>query len=153
MGIAHLVVVANTHGYAGPVRTLLGRGTSGGVARVDVPAGRHPRHPDAGGDLEAPAPEAHRVAERRGGADRLEGGDGVGIGIVGTPVVRQLPNEGVAGLLMLEECHIAVHTFPARQLVLLDVLVLETHDAEKALDVFARRLGAREIRSELRARG
>jgi len=77
----------------------------------------------------------------------------VGIGIVGAPLVRQLPNEGIAGLLMLEECHIAVHTFPARQLLLLDVLVLETHDAGKALDVFARRLGAREIRSELRTRG
>lgn len=77
----------------------------------------------------------------------------VGIGIVGTPVVRQLPTEGVAGLLMLEECHIAVHTFPARQLLLLDVLVLERHDAGKALEVFARRLGAREIRSELRTRG
>lgn len=34
------VVVANTHGYASPVRTLLGRGTSGGMARVDVPADR-----------------------------------------------------------------------------------------------------------------
>ena len=34
------VVVANTHGYASPLRTLLGRGTSGGVARVDVPADR-----------------------------------------------------------------------------------------------------------------
>ncbi|KRF34828.1 hypothetical protein [Nocardioides sp. Soil805] len=34
------VVVANTHGYAGPLRTLLGRGTTGGLARVDVPADR-----------------------------------------------------------------------------------------------------------------
>lgn len=34
------VVVGNTHGYASPLRTLLGRGTSGGMARVDVPADR-----------------------------------------------------------------------------------------------------------------
>jgi hypothetical protein len=34
------VVVANTHGYASPARTLLGRGTSGGMTRVDVPADR-----------------------------------------------------------------------------------------------------------------
>ena len=96
----------------------------------------------------------------RGGQD-TEGGEAIPPSFTGEAplpipwgeLVRQLPNEGVAGLLMLEECHIAVHTFPARQLVLLDVLVLETHDAEKALDVFARRLGAREIRSELRARG
>ena len=77
----------------------------------------------------------------------------VGIGIVGTPIVRQLPNDSIAGLLMLEECHIAVHTMPDRGLLLLDVLILATHDASKALDVFARRLGAREIRSELRERG
>lgn len=33
------VVVENNHGYAGPTRTLLGRGTSPGLARVDVAAG------------------------------------------------------------------------------------------------------------------
>ena len=39
-GVGRGVVVSNTHGYAGPSRTLLGRGTSGGLARVDVPADR-----------------------------------------------------------------------------------------------------------------
>jgi hypothetical protein len=39
-GVGRGVVVANTHGYVGPSRTLLGRGTSGGLARVDVPADR-----------------------------------------------------------------------------------------------------------------
>jgi hypothetical protein len=34
------VVVENNHGYAGPLRTLLGRGTSAGLARVDVAGGR-----------------------------------------------------------------------------------------------------------------
>jgi hypothetical protein len=46
-----------------------------------------------------------------------------------------------------------VHTVPAGELLLLDVLALTTHDVGKALDVFARRVGAREIRSEVRARG
>jgi hypothetical protein len=39
-GLGSGVVVTNTHGYAGPLRTLLGRGTTGGLARVDVPADR-----------------------------------------------------------------------------------------------------------------
>jgi hypothetical protein len=37
--------------------------------------------------------------------------------------------------------------------MLLDVLALATHDARKALDVFARRVEATEIRSETRSRG
>ncbi len=69
------------------------------------------------------------------------------------PVVRQLPSDGLACLLLLDGCHISVHTFPDRQLMLLDVLALATHDARKALDVFARRMEATEIRSETRTRG
>jgi hypothetical protein len=37
--------------------------------------------------------------------------------------------------------------------MLLDVLSLATHDPKKALDVFARRVEATEIRSETRSRG
>lgn len=76
-----------------------------------------------------------------------------GFSVAGAPVVRQLPNDGVAGMFLLDGCHMSVHTFPERELLLLDVLSLATHDARKALDVFARRVTAREIRSELRVRG
>ena len=69
------------------------------------------------------------------------------------PVVRQLPSDGLACLLLLDGCHISVHTFPERRLMLLDVLALATHDTRKALDVFARRMEATEIRSETRMRG
>ena len=69
------------------------------------------------------------------------------------PVVRQLPSDGLSCMLLLEGCHISAHTFPERQLMLLDVLALATHDARKALDVFARRMEAKEIRSETRSRG
>ena len=41
----------------------------------------------------------------------------------------------------------------ARELLLLDILSLSTHDGLKALDVFSRRLAAREVRSEQRSRG
>lgn len=72
---------------------------------------------------------------------------------VGAPVVRQLADEGVAGWLQLDDCHMAVHAFPARELLLLDVLTNATHDARKALDVFARRIPARDVRTEQRQRG
>jgi S-adenosylmethionine/arginine decarboxylase-like enzyme len=71
----------------------------------------------------------------------------------GAPVMRTLPHDGVAGLFLLEGCHIAVHTFPAEELLLLDVLARATRDAQKAVDVFARRLTARAIHAETRARG
>ena len=71
----------------------------------------------------------------------------------GAPVMRTLPHDGVAGLFLLEGCHVAVHTYPQRELLLLDVLALATQDAQKAVDVFARRLGAREMRCERHARG
>lgn len=76
-----------------------------------------------------------------------------GFSAIGAPIVRQLPNDGVAGLFLLDGCHLSLHAFPDRELLLLDVLSLATHDGRKALDVFARRLTAREIRTEQRARG
>lgn len=76
-----------------------------------------------------------------------------GFTTVGAPVVRQLPSEDVAAVLLLEGCHIAVHAFPRRELLLLDVLALATSDPRKVLDVFARRLAPTHIRSESRARG
>jgi S-adenosylmethionine/arginine decarboxylase-like enzyme len=78
---------------------------------------------------------------------------GAGLTAVGAPAVRRLPDGGVAGVLLLECCHIAVHAVPSRQLLLLDVLVLATQDARKALDVFARRLTPRDVRSDTRGRG
>jgi S-adenosylmethionine decarboxylase len=71
----------------------------------------------------------------------------------GAPVVRVLPHDGVTGLFLLEGSHITVHTFPARGVLLLDVLAHASHDARKAVDVFARRIDAREVRSGQHARG
>jgi S-adenosylmethionine/arginine decarboxylase-like enzyme len=50
-------------------------------------------------------------------------------------------------------CHIIAHAFPGRELLVLDVLASPPHDAARAFDVFARRVPAREIRSEQRQRG
>ena len=76
-----------------------------------------------------------------------------GFSAVGAPAVREMSSEGVAGWLQLDDCHMALHAFPSRELLLLDMLSHATHDGRKALDVFTRRLRAREVRSEQRRRG
>ena len=76
-----------------------------------------------------------------------------GYGAIGAPVVRQLPAGDVAGVLLLDGCHIALHSFPERELLLLDILAPASRDARKALDVFAKRLVPQQIRSEARPRG
>ncbi|HEU4566071.1 MAG TPA: S-adenosylmethionine decarboxylase [Gemmatimonadaceae bacterium] len=69
------------------------------------------------------------------------------------PSTRALPGDGVAAVLLLEHCRIALHTVPARELLLLDVLSAPPHDAARVVDVFARRLSPRDVRSETRQRG
>lgn len=76
-----------------------------------------------------------------------------GFSIIGAPVVRQLPDGGVAAVLFLDACHITLRTLPDREMLLLDILAPATRDLQKALDVFVRRLVPKEIRSEARSRG
>ncbi len=76
-----------------------------------------------------------------------------GFSIIGAPVVRQLPDGGVAAVLFLDACHITLRTLPDHETLLLDILAPATRDAQKALDVFTRRLAPKELRSEVRARG
>ena len=77
----------------------------------------------------------------------------VGLNPAGAPVVRALPDGVVAGLLMIDGCHIVAHAFPGRGLLLLDILATSQHDTQKAVDVFTRRLAPHEVRSDIRARG
>ena len=76
-----------------------------------------------------------------------------GLAPAGTAQTQVQPSGAVTGWLQLDACHIAVHAFPDRGLLLLDVLADAVHDGRKVLDVFARRLSAREVRSEQRPRG
>jgi S-adenosylmethionine/arginine decarboxylase-like enzyme len=76
-----------------------------------------------------------------------------GLSTMGAPIVRQLPSGGIAAILVLDGCHLSVHTIPQRELLLLDVLVVGGHDARKAVDVFTRKLVAREVRSGTHRRG
>jgi S-adenosylmethionine decarboxylase len=76
-----------------------------------------------------------------------------GFTTIGAPVVRQLPDGGVAAVLFLDACHITLRTLPERGVLLLDILAPASRDAKKALDVFTRRLLPKELHSEVRSRG
>ena len=71
-----------------------------------------------------------------------------------SPVVRELPGDGVVGMFALEGCHMAVHTFPERGVLLLDVLApAGSRDVQKAVDVFVRRIGTSAVRTAQHPRG
>jgi S-adenosylmethionine decarboxylase len=70
----------------------------------------------------------------------------------GIPAVGAASGPERSIVLLVSGGHIAAHTFPERQLLLLDVLCDARHDPRRVLDVFARRLPARTIRSETRSR-
>ena len=76
-----------------------------------------------------------------------------GLTVIGSPVVRKLPGDAISVVLLLDDCHMTAHTFPTQQVLLLDILTRAGHDAQKAVDVFTRRLSAREVRCEKRGRG
>jgi S-adenosylmethionine/arginine decarboxylase-like enzyme len=76
-----------------------------------------------------------------------------GLNAVGTPVVRVAPTGGVSALLLLEPCHVSIHSIPERGLVLVDILATDAAGAAKALDVFVRRLVPAAVSSATRMRG
>jgi S-adenosylmethionine/arginine decarboxylase-like enzyme len=70
----------------------------------------------------------------------------------GIPAVDTSTGPERSMVLIVGGGHIAAHTFPERQLLLLDVLCDAKHDPRRVLEVFARRLSTRDIRSETRPR-
>ncbi|HYD54013.1 MAG TPA: S-adenosylmethionine decarboxylase [Gemmatimonadaceae bacterium] len=112
-----------------------------------------------------PAPLRHLTAEFHGvpatqlGDEQLLGGlliaaaSAAGFGATEVPLVRSFPDGGVTAVLLLGGCHLVAHAFLDRELLLVDVLAPAARDSQKALDVFARRLTAREVRSEVHERG
>jgi S-adenosylmethionine/arginine decarboxylase-like enzyme len=65
--------------------------------------------------------------------------------------VRQRGSSGAAAILFLDTdgCHFAAHAFPERGVLLLDVLVPSGRDAEKAVEVFVRKLAAKTVRRHI----
>lgn len=72
---------------------------------------------------------------------------------LGVPVVRSYAAGGVSAMLLLEHAHMAIHALPDRQTLLFDAVAPASHDFRKALEVFSRRLTARDIKSDSRGRG
>jgi S-adenosylmethionine decarboxylase len=109
-------------------------------------------------DAHGPPPLVQRVADFRGvsvpalrdGAAlaglMLSAAGAAGLSTTESPIVRTLPRDGIAVLLFLDAGHMAVHTFPDRELVVLDLLVGAGRDPQKAVDVFARKFGVAEVR-------
>jgi S-adenosylmethionine/arginine decarboxylase-like enzyme len=76
-----------------------------------------------------------------------------GFSLSGVPNIRQHPAGGISAVVILESGHIALHALPERQALLFDVVAPASHDFRKALDVFSRRVTARDIKSDTRGRG
>jgi S-adenosylmethionine/arginine decarboxylase-like enzyme len=76
-----------------------------------------------------------------------------GFNAAGTPIVRVAVSGGVSALLLLDPCHVSLHTLPDRGLVLIDILARDPVGAAKALDVVVRRLAPTAVTSESRTRG
>ena len=96
---------------------------------------------------------------RQLGDEQLVGGlliaaaSAAGFGATEVPHVRAFPDGSVTAMLVLNGCHVVAHAYADRELLLLDVLASAARDSHRALDVFVRRLTAREVRSEVRERG
>lgn len=76
-----------------------------------------------------------------------------GLNAVGAPVVRIAPNGAVAAVLLLDPCHVTIHSFPQRGVALVDILARDERAATKALDVFVRRLAPTSVTSATHSRG
>jgi S-adenosylmethionine/arginine decarboxylase-like enzyme len=78
-----------------------------------------------------------------------------GLSADGSPTVRLRANDGITAILLLsaEGCHFAAHTFPDRGLLLLDILVPTGRETDKAIEVFVRRLQAKDVRAGRIERG
>lgn len=75
-----------------------------------------------------------------------------GMNASGVPTMHQRKAGGLTAALLQDDCHITVHAVPERELLLLDVLAPKTIDASRAIDVFARRLTARQVHRDARER-
>ena len=76
-----------------------------------------------------------------------------GLSAVGKPIVRTSPSGSVSAVLLLDPCHVSIHSLPERGLALVDVFAQNESGAAKALDVFVRRLAPTGVTSATRNRG
>ncbi|MBI1809981.1 MAG: S-adenosylmethionine decarboxylase, partial [Gemmatimonadetes bacterium] len=106
-----------------------------------------------------PPPLVHRTADFRGVTASLlrdpsalsglllSAAGAAGLTTAEPPLVRSLPRDGIAAVLLLALGHLSLHTMPERELLLLDLLVPQGRDPQKAIDVFTRKLGVTDVRA------
>ncbi len=116
-------------------------------------------------EAHGPPPLLHRTADFRGAPTSLlhdgtaiaglllSAAGAAGLSTFGPPVIRTLPREGVAVVVLLDLGHMSVHTIPSRELLALDLLVAAGRDPQRAVDVFVRKLGVSEARTARLDRG
>jgi S-adenosylmethionine/arginine decarboxylase-like enzyme len=75
-----------------------------------------------------------------------------GMNVAGVPTMRERKAGGLTAALLHDDCHITVHAVPERELLLVDILAPRTIDVSRAVDVFARRLTARNVHRDARDR-
>jgi S-adenosylmethionine/arginine decarboxylase-like enzyme len=104
-------------------------------------------------------PLIHRVADFRGVSSPvlrdsaalagllLSAAGAAGLTTIESPIVRSLPRDGFAVILLLDLGHVALHTIPERELVVVDLLVAAGRDPQNAVEVFARKFGVPEARA------
>ncbi|HLV25879.1 MAG TPA: S-adenosylmethionine decarboxylase [Gemmatimonadales bacterium] len=76
-----------------------------------------------------------------------------GLSAVAAPAARQLPDEGIAAWMPLDSGWVAFRSFPDHELLVLDVVAPTTGETRKAVEVFARRLAARDVHTGSQPRG
>ena len=76
-----------------------------------------------------------------------------GLNAAGAPHVHTSAGGAVSAVLLLEPCHVSIHSLPNRGLALVDVIAPDDAGAAKALDVFVRRLAPTGVASHTRKRG
>ncbi len=101
--------------------------------------------------VDVPAPQLGDVALL--GGLLVAAASAAGLGGMHPPILRERGDGEISAVLLLDAAHITVHTLPGQRVLLFDVLAPTSHDFRKALEVFARRLTAREIHSDTRMRG
>ena len=104
-------------------------------------------------------PLTHRAADFRGVSSPvlrdsaalagllLSAAGAAGLTTIESPIVRVLPRDGLAVILLLDLGHVALHTMPARELAVVDLLVAADRNPQTAVDVFARKFGVAEARA------
>jgi S-adenosylmethionine/arginine decarboxylase-like enzyme len=105
----------------------------------------------ASGDLSG-VPGSRLTDEQALAAALLAAAGAAGLSPAAPPIAKSGPR-GVAAILLCHGGHVSLHALPEAGRCFADVAGLGQIQPQRGLDVLAKRLGAREMRSDARRRG